>query len=143
MFLFLRFLTFISLILVLFWRVTSRYVDLPLMALIVAFGAFPIVYIFPRKVMNPLTKRFISGAPLYLSDLLLHWLPLFFVATNRFIDNSLNYEKIFVTISLFFVYVAVANPFVLYGLDADLSTSFLLLAIFLRYVMGFNHQTAK
>jgi len=135
MFLF-SFLTNISVILIIFWRETTKYIDLPLLALIVAFVAFPIIYIHPQKIINPYNTRYMYGAPLYLVDILFHWLPLFFVATNKSIKKTLDYDKIFITLAFFWFYIACSNAFVLYGLDRDLGVFFLLLAILLRWIMG-------
>jgi hypothetical protein len=135
-----RFLTFISFVIIVFWRDTSMYIDIPLLALIVAFVSFPIVYISPQKVLNPYNKLYISGPHLYMIDVIFHWLPLIYVATNRSIKKILDYEKIFLTLTFFWFYVASSNAFVLYGLDRDTGIFFLLLAILLRWIMSLSTQ---
>lgn len=130
------YLTAINILLVLFWKYTQRYIDLLLLSLWVAFIAFIIVYIFPKYLIMPFKLGILKGPPLVIIDILCHWLPLLYVLFNTQISKKLDYNKLFITVLFFGIYMCVANPISLYKFYyIDLGIIFFLLAFAVRLLI--------
>ena len=130
------YLTVLSFILIIFWKWTHLYIDLPILALIVAFNSFPIIHIHPRRIENPYTHEILEGKLLIAGDILFHWLPLLFVVSNRTIMDKCSYEKITYTLLAFMYYAGIVDAFCLYDFhDRGVCFIFLLLAITVRIVL--------
>lgn len=136
-----KYLTILSLIFVIFWKYTKRYIDLPVLALCVAFIAFPIFYLSPNQIDLSCFGITSENKPNFLHiiffDMLYHWLPLVYVLINRGIDKRpYDYVKIITTLLMVLVYIYWFDAFKLYNFQsAELGMVFFALAAIVRFII--------
>jgi len=138
----LLFYTTINIFLVVFHKYTSKYVDVLLSSLIVAFVSFGITYIHPREVRMEVdtdhtyivhTYSFGSLA----IDFAMHWVPLIYVLIFVPITNkgSNGYRQIFLTFVMVMSYMLIVNAQKLYNFDMNISILFVILAVIVRFAI--------
>ena len=129
------FYTHINLLLVLFYKYTSKYIDLHLSCIIVALVSFGITYICPRQIkfeVDPSRITIIKTGTLrsFLFDILLHWVPLAFIFIV--LPVSKNMIVIARTFALIILYTIAIQAQDLYNFDHFLSIIFMTVGLLVR-----------
>lgn len=128
------------LIMVVFWKYTMRFIDLPLLTLSVAFIAFPIFHISPRHIsfLYDGKKVILEDRPkIIFIDILFHWTPLLFVLLNKSIaKRPIDYTKVLFTLIFVLFYINAFNAFELYNFKhKELGILFFVLAVVVRFIL--------
>jgi len=132
------FYTMINLLLVVFHKFTSKYIDLHLSCLVVAFVSFGITYIHPREVRYSIdeTHKYVvkTSAITAIYDFILHWLPLIYVFITIPLSRSIS--KIARTFAFILIYLLATRAPDLYNFDTPISIIFCVLALVVRFAVS-------
>lgn len=130
------FFTNINILLVIFYKHTSLFIDLHFSCLVVALVSFGITYICPREVVLQIDNKreyvFHTGSIMsYVVDIIVHWVPLVFVF--MVVPISKNVLLTVRTFAYIILYLIIVQAHELYNFDIFLTVIFLVLALVARF----------
>lgn len=140
----LKFLTIWNIILIVFYKYTSEYIDLHLLSLVVALVSSGIFYVQPKyldiivdgkKIVFSVSKQTVV---FYFLDFLFHWLPL--IVVLMIVPLQQMDERSILTIVILYFYLISANALqdVYRGISLYFTFLMVILAVFIRYLITFN-----
>lgn len=132
------FYTWINILLVAAYKWTSKYIDLHLSCLIVAFVSFGISYIHPRIIKLVVNEKCTYTFDVrdkwgWLNDFIVHWIPLIFVFMVVPISNNL--QLISRTFAFIILYLLITKAPYLYNFDTPLSMILCITALIVRLAL--------
>lgn len=131
----LLFYTNINILLVIFHKYVASYFDIHLSCLIVAFVAFGITYITPRKIIYEVDEKRIyvshtGSLKSYILDFFMHWLPLIYVFL--FVPVNNNFRVTIYTFLFILCYSIASSAHFKYMYDYCVSMLVTILALVVR-----------